>query len=80
MKALASSVSGKTNAEVNMESDYEAGLGFTALSAVTVAAAIATAGSRGVVGQGFETAVVAIGPKQLTEWYRKSGVRITSKL
>ena len=80
VKALASSVSGRTTAEVNMESDYEAGLGFTALSVVTVAAAIATAEERGVVGKGFETAVMAVGTKELTEWFCKSGVRIDCKV
>lgn len=80
VKALAASVSGRVIAEVNMESEYEAGLGFTALSVLTVAAAIASATDRGVVGKGFETAVAALGPKELSEWFQKAGVKFDIKL
>jgi len=74
---LGASVSGKKMAKVQFESDYDAGLGFTALSAITVAAAILDKRANGEEGKGFETAVAAVGPETLKEWYDKVGVRIT---
>lgn len=79
VKAIASSVSGKSFAQVDFESDYEAGLGFTVVSALTVASAILHKAEQGEEGHGFETAVVAAGPENLQEWYGKAGVRINVK-
>merc|ERR1712110_808407 len=78
VKAIADSVSGKSFAEVDMESDYDAGLGFTALCALTVAAAILDKRRNGEKGNGFETAVVGVAPERLKEWLMKAGVRMKS--
>jgi len=73
VQALASSISGKKFAEVDFETDYDPGLGFTVLSMLTVASAII---HKEDAGNGFQTAVVAVGPENLKEWYDKAGVRI----
>jgi len=78
VKAIADSVSGNAFAEVDLESDYDAGLGFTALCALTVAAAILDKRRNGETGNGFETAVVGVGPERLKEWLMKAGVRMKS--
>lgn len=76
--AIASSSSGKATARVTFVSKYDAGLGFTALSACTVAAAILEKRVKGEKGKGFETAVVGVGPEMLQEWYEKAGVKINA--
>ena len=78
--ALGESESGKSVARVNFESDYEAGLGFTALSAVTVAGALLKKRHEGVRGNGFETAVVAVGLDELRQAYGRAGVRIKTDI
>lgn len=74
--ARASSSSGKTNVRTTFKSKYDAGLGFTALSAVTVAAALLKPDEIDNYGGGFQTAVAAIGPESLREWYGKVNVDI----
>jgi len=78
--ALASNGSGKVMATASFEGDYDAGLGFTALSATTVAAAILKRIANGKEGKGFDTAVVAIGPGALREVYELVGIRFDCKL
>jgi len=78
--AIAASESGKAFAEVEFVCAYDAGLGFTVLSALTVAAAVLEKRRRGEGGNGFETAVVAVGPHMLKEWYEKAGVVIQSQV
>lgn len=80
VKAVASSVSGKSLAEVEMESPYDAGLGFTVLCASTVSAAILDKRRNGENGKGFETAVVGVGPETLREWLQKAGVTMQSEV
>jgi len=80
VRAIASSVSGESFAEVDFESDYDAGLGFTVLCALTVSAAILEQRRNGEKGNGFETAVVGIGPQVLKEWLETAGVRIRSRV
>lgn len=76
--AIVSSKSGSKVGRTTFESDYDAGLGFTALSALTVAAAIMHRRDNGDKGNGFETAVVGVGPDLLQEYYDKAGVRIAT--
>lgn len=78
--ALASSSSGKSGAKVTFASDYDAGLGFTALSAATVAGSLIVKRANGEIGKGFETAVVAVGPEELKTRYMDVGVRIEAIL
>lgn len=76
--SLVSSKSGKKLAKTTFSSPYDAGLGFTALSALTVAGAIIHRRDNGEKGNGFETAVVGVGPDLLQEWYEKAGVKIST--
>jgi hypothetical protein len=74
---LVSSQSGKKVARTMFVSDYDPGLGFTALSALVVAGTILH--KRDVLGdkgRGFETAVVGCGPDLLKERYALADVRI----
>jgi len=80
VKAIAAAKSGGCFAEVDFVSEYDAGLGFTVLSALTVAAAVLEKRRNGVGGNGFETAVVAVGVEMLKEWYEKAGVKIQSQV
>lgn len=77
---IAESVSKNARASVLFESPYDAGLGFTALSVVTVAAAILHKQDEGEKFHGFQTAVVAVGPELLTDYYKKVGVKIESSV
>eukprot|EP01063_Lacrimia_lanifica_P022797 TRINITY_DN30318_c0_g1_i1.p1 TRINITY_DN30318_c0_g1~~TRINITY_DN30318_c0_g1_i1.p1 ORF type:complete len:463 (+),score=168.71 TRINITY_DN30318_c0_g1_i1:56-1444(+) len=79
-KAYASSVSGAATAEVSFKSAYDAGLGFTALSACTVAAGVLEKRAAGAKGRGFETAVAALGPDDLRRLYARVGVEISTKV
>lgn len=78
VQSLVSSKSGKKLATTTFSSKYDAGLGFTALSALTVAAAIMNRRDNGEKGNGFETAVVGVGPDLLQEYYHKAGVKIST--
>merc|ERR1712087_46335 len=69
------STSGKMTAHVKMTSAYDAGLGFTMLSACTTACAIVDREkSSNKAKVGFQTAVTALGGKGLAERLRKVGV------
>lgn len=69
------SQSGHKKVVVNMSCNYDAGLGFTMLSACTVAAQLARrAGSPEPTAPGFNSAVVAVGGEALVEALRDSGV------
>ena len=63
---------GQKRAQSNFESDYEAGIGFTMLSAIAVAGALA----KQAAGRGFETPVCAVGGEALKEALLAAGVRI----
>jgi len=58
---------------VKMNSDYDAGLGFTLISACTVASELVKGNSK---KPGFNTPVLALGGEQLVEALRDSGVVI----
>lgn len=60
------SASGDMTVKVTMKSNYDAGLGFTGLCSATVAASVVERRRKGLVGNGFSTAVAAIGPKELS--------------
>lgn len=69
---------GYTAVQVTLDSDYDPGLGFTMLSACTVAAQL----SQKVHGKrpGFNTAVSAVGGEALAEALQHMGVRIEVRM
>jgi len=70
---------GKNNmAHSNFESDYDPGIGFTMLSACTVAGLLSQRNEG--EGHGFETPVCAVGGNKLKEGLVKAGVRINVEL
>eukprot|EP00930_Biecheleria_cincta_P015546 TRINITY_DN12928_c0_g1_i1.p1 TRINITY_DN12928_c0_g1~~TRINITY_DN12928_c0_g1_i1.p1 ORF type:complete len:464 (-),score=98.26 TRINITY_DN12928_c0_g1_i1:65-1456(-) len=68
---------GNVTVQVKLDSDYDPGLGFTMLSACTVAARLSS-NSRGTsqLRPGFNTAVSAVGGEVLAEALRHMGVTI----
>jgi dihydrodipicolinate reductase len=78
--AVSSSRNQKVTATASMEIDYDAGLGFTALSVATVAAAVLNKRKAGKKGKGFETVVASIGVDEMRSMYEKAGVRFETKL
>lgn len=75
--ALAISHSGRTTVKVEMRSAYDPGLGFTMLSACTVAGAILRkARTSEKARSGFHTAVTAVGGEALADALKEMGVQI----
>ena len=78
--ALASSSSNHSQVNVHFSSNYDAGLGFSALSAVTVAGTILEHRHKGASGNGFETAVTALTPNELKQSFKRVGVEIQTNI
>merc|ERR1712129_44935 len=62
--------------KVSLFSEYDAGLGFTMLSACTVAAHVVKEHGKKTVKPGFDTPTVAIGAEAFANALRAQGVKI----
>jgi short subunit dehydrogenase-like uncharacterized protein len=78
VRGFGESVSGK-RVSTNMESDYDAGIGFTMLSALSIAGELNNSKGRALVPNtnGFQTPVCAIGGHLMKNILNEAGINVT---